>query len=159
MTSVRRVIVSVLLALAALSAPAIGPAEEERADPAAERAPGAPSVRFGRPTILGSIPRELVLRHVQRRRAEIDGCYARLLARRPGLSGRIVLRFVIPSDGRVQGVSVERSTVGSRALERCVLAAAGRWTFGHGPPGMSVIHLPLVFDVGAAQREPEAAGS
>jgi TonB family protein len=63
------------------------------------------------------------------RAPEVRRCYEAGIARRPDLGGQLALALSIDDQGRVKQATVARSTLGSPAVEACVVEAARRWTF------------------------------
>ena len=135
---------SIWPALALLLVVAAGPRAGAEQRDGSSSGPARVEVGLGRPTILGSLPREIVLRIARRGLPGLRACYERSLSRSPRLAGRIVVRFVVHPSGAVQGVSVEPATVPGRALPGCIVRAVRRWVFPAGPPGMSIVRLPIL---------------
>lgn len=103
----------------------------------------------GRPTVMGSLPREVIQRVVRRHTAQVRHCYEQALADAPQLEGRVNVRFVIGPDGRVQSASVQDSTLGSAAVESCIAARVRQWEFP-APDGGGVVAVtyPFTFSAG-----------
>jgi len=59
--------------------------------------------------------------------SEIRDCYARRLAERPTLSGKMVTRFDIGPSGRVIGAMADG--IADRELVLCVVTAVRKWEF------------------------------
>ena len=59
--------------------------------------------------------------------SEIKDCYARRLAERPTLSGKMVTRFDIGPSGRVIGAMADG--IADRELVLCVVTAVRKWEF------------------------------
>jgi hypothetical protein len=97
--------------------------------------------------VTGSLPRETIRRVVSARRHEIRFCYERRLATRPGLSGRIALRWVIASEGRVISAVVEESELADPETERCVEQAVRRWSYPEAH-GVTAVRYAFVFQDG-----------
>jgi hypothetical protein len=78
----------------------------------------------------GLIPQaEFLRRRVRESLRSFADCYRRALSRRPGTSGRVVLRAVISSGGAVRRCSVASSTAGDVVLERCLARTFEALTF------------------------------
>ncbi|MGE3455929.1 MAG: VIT domain-containing protein [Kofleriaceae bacterium] len=65
------------------------------------RSSPAPRVTLGLPSVVGTLDRETIRRHVRRKLIAITTCYERELLVRPGVAGTISTRFTIGTDGRV----------------------------------------------------------
>ncbi len=62
------------------------------------------------------------------------------------IEGRVVLKFVIDSDGNVSGASVEETTIKSPELQACVIRAAKRMVFPKPKGGgIVMVNYPFVF--------------
>ena len=98
-----------------------------------------PKVASG--TVSGNAVRALIRSNAE----QIRGCYESAIARlRPG-GGRVVVRFVIGSDGRVPAVNITSSDPGAPEVGCCVAKRVSRWTFPsptHG--GFVVVEYPFV---------------
>ena len=97
--------------------------------------------------VMGSLARETVRRVISRHRHEIRFCYERRLASRPGLSGRIALRWVIAPEGRVHSAAIEQSELGDPETERCVEQAVRRWSYPRSD-GVTAVQYAFVFQDG-----------
>jgi TonB family protein len=93
----------------------------------------------------GGLDKEIVRRVVRSHVKEIKFCYERELQRRPGLHGRVSVRFVIAPDGRVATVGIPESTVDSHEVDRCVADAVARWPFPQARDGgVTFVTYPFV---------------
>ena len=114
--------------------------------------PGEVTIRLcaapvGRPCVRsrGGLDKEIVRRVVRSHVKEIKFCYERELQRRPGLHGRVSVRFVIAPDGNVATVGITESSVGHPAVERCVADAVQRWQFPQAREGgVTFVTYPFV---------------
>ena len=66
---------------------------------------GAPRVRMGATQVSGRLPPEIIQRVVRQNFGRMRFCYEQGLVRKPELAGRVAVRFLIGSDGRVQSSS------------------------------------------------------
>jgi TonB family protein len=82
---------------------------------------------------------------VQRHAAAVRFCYNRLLAKRAGASGQIVIRMTVAGDGSVSEASVLRSSLGDSELDGCVLNQAREWRFPPSSESRFVFDVPFVF--------------
>lgn len=90
---------------------------------------GVPSVRHGKPEILGGLDPHLVRRVARTHLRELHRCYASGLARDQDLQGRIAIGLVIATNGQVSATSVQEDTLRDGLVAPCIAAAARRWRF------------------------------
>ena len=81
-------------------------------------------------------PTGAVLAVIEKRQAEAGVCYGKALAKKPGLSGKVVLQLAIKPSGAVEGSTIEESTLHDAEAERCIAAAARKWRFPAGAGGV-----------------------
>lgn len=114
----------------ALALPALAPLARERPRPAAAATPS------------GSGPsREAIRKVVARGSAGVRLCYEReLLAARIPREGQIILRWEIDGSGKVVGVQIEKDTVRSAGLARCLTEQVRRWAFPPCPERCSIVY-------------------
>ncbi|MEE8409783.1 MAG: AgmX/PglI C-terminal domain-containing protein, partial [Myxococcota bacterium] len=88
--------------------------------------------------------RKVIVAHTR----EVKACYEMATKKKPGLSGRISIRWFITGRGVAIQIKVESSTVGSSDLEQCLVSRIKKWKFAtHG--GRAVrITFPFVFSGG-----------
>ncbi len=110
------------------------------------RRPVVAGTRVGATTVMGSLDPAVIQRIVRRHMSEVRACYERGLRERPGLAGRVIVRFVISPSGAVQGATVESSTLEAPAVDGCIAAATLRWMFPE-PEGGGIVTVtfPFVF--------------
>lgn len=96
--------------------------------------------------VRGSLSREVITRIVRRHQREIRTCYERGLMRRPELSGRVTVSFVISPTGTVESASIASTTLEDAQVEACIVRAVRTWTFP-APDGGGVVSVnyPFVF--------------
>ena len=85
-------------------------------------------------------------RIVKTRMDKIRGCYQRALRDNPGLSGSLVVKFVVGRDGGTANALVKDSGLGDAEAEQCVLEQFLQLRFPR-PPGNQEIaaSYPLMF--------------
>ena len=107
------------------------------------------SVVPGNPEIRGQLDREIIQRVIREHRREIRACYEGELQANPDLEGRVLVAFVISPDGAVASASVSETTLGSSAVEDCVVRRVRRWRFPE-PRGGGIVRVsyPFVFSAG-----------
>jgi Ca-activated chloride channel homolog len=99
----------------------------------------SPKIRSGASTVKGSLSKEIIRRVIHRHINEIRFCYEKALSTHSDLEGRVVVRFIIASDGTVAKVTLKKSTLNNAAVEQCILTAVGRWRFPPPTDGGTVI--------------------
>jgi TonB family protein len=80
------------------------------------------------------LTREEIRSVIRQSLPKLKGCYERALVSDPKLSGKIVIKAVIPPSGSVSTVEIQSSTLTSVNLEGCVLRVVRRMIF---PPPKS----------------------
>ena len=68
-----------------------------------------------------------VIRVVQSHTRALQHCYKQELRYDPGISGKIIIRFTIDTDGNVKSASIISSTLNSPRMEECILHRIKRW--------------------------------
>jgi len=100
----------------------------------------------GDPIILGAMDRSLIAEVVERNLNPIRYCYERELQKDPTLEGRIVVQFLISADGRVATASIRSTTLGSPAVESCVVGRFLRMRFpASDQGGIVIVTYPFAF--------------
>jgi TonB family protein len=93
-------------------------------------------------SVRGALDKEIIRRIVRRHLNEIRYCHQR----HGGDGGRTTVQFTIAPTGQVVASNVAKSTTGSRAVDRCVARAVGRWLFPKPKGGgIVVVSYPFVF--------------
>lgn len=83
-----------------------------------------------------------------RKAPAIRACYEAQLQLNPKLRGKVTIRWTINLQGRVEGLSVVRSSLGNTAVERCVLRVLRHARFEKPEGGVCVVQWPFVFAPG-----------
>ncbi|MBI3181460.1 MAG: TonB family protein [Myxococcales bacterium] len=103
----------------------------------------------GAPMVMGSLSGEVIRSVVRRHVSDIRAAYQKRLTERPGLSGKLVVEFVIQADGAVRDARVKSSTVGDPDFEQAVLRLVRKWRFSPAPGGGEIaVSYPFVFSPG-----------
>lgn len=79
-------------------------------------------------------------------RAEIDGCYQKVLKKQPDLSdGKVEMKFLINEEGKAyKTIYLKRSTLESKLLNACIKKTVATWQF---PKGQKVeVVYPFQFE-------------
>jgi TonB family protein len=95
-----------------------------------------------------SLDKESLNKFIRLRIKSVQACYEQQLKRNPSLKGKIVVRFVVTSAGRVGDVSVESNSMGDREVEACITQLIRRWTFPFKPEEDAPVSFPFVFSPG-----------
>ena len=106
-----------------------------------------PDPILGIASCAGTLDKEIIRRIVRRHLNEVKYCYEQALARQPTLDGRLVVQFTIAGTGQVLASVVQSSTLGSPAVEMCVVNAVKRWEFpraGEGRAGDRLLPVPVL---------------
>lgn len=93
----------------------------------------------------GQVDKEAIRAHVTAHKDQIRTCYESALVDAPELEGEVVIRFEIDADG-LRGAAVDSSTLGSPAVEACLVDVVGGWFME--PPsggGTVVVRYPFRF--------------
>ncbi len=106
---------------------------------------GKAGVKQGKPVVMGSMSKEIILRVIRKHRNQVRYCYEKQLAAEPKLSGEATLKFAIAPTGKVQTAVIQSSSVGNASLEKCVLAAVRRMKFPSTGGGIVVVSFPFIF--------------
>ena len=125
--------ISVPLLIAALASPATASATESA--PAAAGDGVQVDAQALRATVTARLP-------------QVTRCYERELKRRPGLEGRLEVRFTIGGDGTVLWSGVVQDSIGLPSLARCVATQFQSFRFraiGLQPGQEVTVAYPLVF--------------
>ncbi|MCO4773104.1 MAG: AgmX/PglI C-terminal domain-containing protein [Deltaproteobacteria bacterium] len=106
----------------------------------------APNADPGEPIILGSIDKSVIDRIVKKHLPQIRYCYQRRLQTYPDMAGKLTMKFVVGSDGRVSSAAVKSSTLGDTVVEDCVQARFLRMVFPKpAGGGIVIVNYPFVF--------------
>lgn len=94
--------------------------------------------------VRGSLSKETIRRVIQRHLSEVRFCYEEALRKRPALSGRVQVGFLIAPSGAVQQAHVIDSSLDSQEAERCIASAVRRWAFP-APDGGGLVSVRYPF--------------
>ncbi|HYQ81244.1 MAG TPA: AgmX/PglI C-terminal domain-containing protein, partial [Anaeromyxobacteraceae bacterium] len=105
------------------------------------------SIQAGTAAVVGSIDKELIRKVIQEHAAQIRYCYEQELQRDPKLEGKVSIRWVINSEGRVQGAQVDggATTLQNGQVHRCMMDRIASWEFPKPKGGgIAVITYPWI---------------
>ncbi len=100
----------------------------------------------GKTLLSGSLSQQDIRRVVRKNINAVRFCYEKELIKNPSLSGKVVVKFIIAADGRVQQARIESSTIGNKQVEKCIIYAVRRFKFPK-PKGGGVVSVkyPFIF--------------
>lgn len=94
----------------------------------------------------GGLDKSVIAAIVREHLGQIKHCYERQLLVDPNLFGKVIAHWSINGSGLVDETSVKKSTMGSAAVENCVLAKIRTWKFPKPKGGGKVIvSYPFLF--------------
>ena len=99
----------------------------------------------GRMRVRGSMSKAVISRVVRMFWFQIKFCYERQLRKNPRLSGKVVVRWIIGLDGRVQTANVIRTTLKNELVENCIVRRVVRWKFPRPRGGLLIVTFPFYF--------------
>jgi len=99
-------------------------------------------------SIRGGMSREAVLKAVNAHLDEVRDCYERELLHNPGISGKILMEWLIQLDGTVRYAKVKFTNIGhSSDLHTCLQAQVVTWNFPRPKGGEEVlVTFPFLFE-------------
>ncbi|MBW2735388.1 MAG: energy transducer TonB, partial [Deltaproteobacteria bacterium] len=110
--------------------------------------PGGQRAKLQASGTLGSIDPNAVQDEINVRLPAATTCFNREFSRLQYLGGKIKLLFRIDTSGRVKWLMVERSSVGSRAVEACIVGVMKGARFDPPSGGEAEFGIPLAFGGG-----------
>jgi Ca-activated chloride channel family protein len=88
-----------------------------------------PTIRQAKPTVTGSLDKDVIRRIVRAHINEIRSCYNARLTNDPTLSGNVTIDMTIGADGKVSASAIASNTTGDEPLGQCIAKVVKRWTF------------------------------
>jgi outer membrane biosynthesis protein TonB len=86
----------------------------------------------------GGLDRAQITAVIERHQGEIRYCYEQGLQHAPHLNGRVAMRFMIGSDGRVNVANIQQSSLKSAEVESCITGHLRGWQFPKPRGGVTV---------------------
>jgi hypothetical protein len=118
--------------------------------PVMGKAYAAPSVRVASAIVVGDLDKDIIRRYIRRQIARIRYCYEKQLKTKPGLSGKVTVRFVLGDQGKV--IEATASGLGNAAVETCVAEVIRSIEFpATRSGGQVVINYPFLFQPGKVE--------
>ena len=109
-------------------------------------------VDVGPITLRGGLDKEIIRRIVRYHVDEVKGCYEDGLAQKPGLEGRVTIKFTVSVTGEVVSPKVASSTLGNSRVESCVVKAMHGWEFPRSMCGCESL-VSVAFDFSTTKGE------
>ncbi|MER2559764.1 MAG: AgmX/PglI C-terminal domain-containing protein [Myxococcaceae bacterium] len=91
------------------------------------------------------ISSEALTNWMRGRRGAIVSCYERELKRDHSLSGRLVLKFVVSTRGRVTDLDLTEGSMQNAAVRECISSLAKNWVLPFTPEDEVPVAFPFVF--------------
>ena len=89
--------------------------------------------------LVGSLEKATIRQVIRKDLREVRACYEKALVRQPGLTGRVLIQFVITGNGSVSDSRLYSSSLGSPETEVCIGERACAWKFPPTNGGGAVI--------------------
>jgi hypothetical protein len=106
-----------------------------------------PRAKLGELIVLGALDQSLIQQVIKRHMAQLRYCYQKQLTNDPGLSGKVVIKFVISKDGDVSSADVQSSTMNDSKVEECISGRFMRFVFPEPKGGgIVIVKAPLIFE-------------
>jgi hypothetical protein len=110
--------------------------------------PKAPRIANTTVDTNGRIPAEVIQRIVRQNFGRFRLCYEGGLRTNPGLTGRVVTRFVIGRDGAVAQAADAGSDIASQEVVSCVVRSFSALSFPSPEGGIATVTYPIVLSPG-----------
>lgn len=121
---------------------AVEPSVQAEAPVQAEEPP--PAVRTPKAEVIGALDKDIVRRIVRAHIDEVRYCYNEGLKLDPELAGRVVVDFVVGSEGKVTRSTAKSDMDGE--VPECIAKAVGRWMFPL-PGDDQDVHISYPFEL------------
>jgi TonB family protein len=109
---------------------------------------GEPMVYTGISTVSGELDKETVRRYIQTKMDQVRWCYQQEVQKNPDLAGQVKIEWIILPTGKVTAVRVGVSSLGSQAVEQCLMSRVATWQFPSPKGGGTVkVSYPFIFRV------------
>jgi len=101
---------------------------------------------MGAATIVGGLPAEVIQRIVRQYYGRFRLCYENGLRNNPNLQGRVTIRFLIGTDGKLQGPAQvdKRTTLPDNKVNSCIKAAFQQLRFPQPKQGTVRVSYPII---------------
>lgn len=93
----------------------------------------------------GGLDRNEIAAVIQRHLSQVRYCYEQGLQQKPGLAGRVNMKFMIGPQGSVTMAQVSNSSLGHRSVENCIRDRLKTWNFPKPQGGVTVkVSYPFI---------------
>ncbi|MCA9714561.1 MAG: AgmX/PglI C-terminal domain-containing protein, partial [Myxococcales bacterium] len=106
---------------------------------------GTPQAILSTVTVSGALSAGDVRPTLRRKMGQVKSCYVQGVGRNASLAGELDLEIKIAADGKVEDVTVKRSTHGDSAVDRCIVGKLKAVKFPEGSTGGST--AKVTFDL------------
>lgn len=100
----------------------------------------------------GSLPKEEIRATVHRNIQDITDCYEGSLETHPNLTGDIMVKFIIATDGTVSMAAIAKTNLNLPVLEACIADAVKRWQFPKPEGGIVIVSYPFKLEPPPAEE-------
>lgn len=95
---------------------------------------------------VGSLDPEIIRRVVREHAGQVRYCYEAELTRTPGIAGKVTMKWVIDSSGKVTQANTADTQMNNARVQGCLAARIKGWTFPKPKGGgIVVVNYPFVF--------------
>jgi outer membrane biosynthesis protein TonB len=106
--------------------------------------PNIKAPALGEPSGQGKLDPNVIRRVIRLHVSEVKRCYESQLEKNPNLAGKVNVRFVVGTEGKVLESDVIESTLKDAKVERCIAAAVLLWEFPKPQGGKVTVVYPFV---------------
>jgi hypothetical protein len=117
----------------------------EASDLAAASRPRWSTVHFAAPAVDGEIDPSIIARTMRGSLGDLQECYAVARRHKPGLQGRIGVRWKITSAGRVRDAEISYDEVANKGVRQCLLARLRALSFPNPERAVVEVEMPFSF--------------
>ena len=111
-----------------------------------ERYGGIPDIRLKMPQANGSLHKVIVQKVEKMHQKEIQACYEKELIKKTGISGQLIVNWVITPRGTVEQIKIKESTLNNKNVEKCIVDVLKSWKYPTPKDGGSVsVEFPFIF--------------
>jgi hypothetical protein len=96
----------------------------------------------------GKLNPAVIQEHLRARFPKLKNCYEQGLSKRPGLGGKVTVRFVIEKDGRVGHAAPVCTSMPDPAVVACIVGEYGQMRFPRPEAGNVTVVYPVTFSPG-----------
>ena len=107
----------------------------------------SPAKTEGQPSVTGSLDKAVIRKVVAQHKKSIKACYEKKLAKDPEASGKVMMEFVVDSDGSVSSAKVTENTFDDDLVANCVTKSVKQWRFPKPDGGgLVLVKYPFLFE-------------